>query len=308
MLKHGPALMATARDNKEVPVIKSMFEAFHQNNAFANPPLSPFRGVEIQDKNGNQDRPANTQPMMTSVQSAPPTQYHIHATAGPLQSEQALPGMEKPHEMKSMPSGHHLKANSGHGFITSLVTKELQSSTPNPGNGLDVDTGKKEEESHLRGVSRDKWSLFWDAFVKVPSKGSAGQSTSSIVEGVREEAIFLGKFPSRDQAGRAYDIAALKILGEEAETNFPKETYGATLPILHAHSKDEVVAALMKDSELARQRTSKYKGVRKVGHGQFEARADVEVVSPVAKDAQVVDKVQGTVAHDYNHMTSTFNA
>jgi len=62
-------------------------------------------------------------------------------------------------------------------------------------------------------------------------------------------------------------------------TNFPRENYASTLPVLEAHSEDEVVAALKKDSELALQRTSKYKGVRRTAPGQYEARVDDEVVA-----------------------------
>jgi hypothetical protein len=162
-----------------------------------------------------------------------------------------------------------------------------------------------EEDEKMRGVSRDKWSLFWDAYLEKPSNKDA---SSSIVDGVKQEAIFLGKFPSRDQAGRAHDIAALKLLGEDADTNFPKETYQATLPILNAHTDDEVVAALMKDSELARQRTSKFKGVRKTSRGQYEARADVEVVSPALKDAPKEKACRPDLAVEQQHHTATFNA
>ena len=57
-----------------------------------------------------------------------------------------------------------------------------------------------------------------------------------------------------------------------------RHSWRAALPVLAAHSREEVVAALKKDSELALQRTSKYKGVRRTAQGQYEARAEYEVV------------------------------
>jgi hypothetical protein len=160
----------------------------------------------------------------------------------------------------------------------------------------------------MRGVARDKWSLFWDAYVDIPQNGEVPsmnaegqhdhtiepsaddldaqqQHKSPILAAVKREAIFLGKFPTRDQAGRAHDIAALKLHGEAAVTNFPREGYLNTLPVLAAHSEEEVVAALKKDSELALQRTSKFKGVRRTAPGQYEARAEVAVVHAGMDDA-----------------------
>jgi len=302
MLRHGPALMATARDNKEVPVIKSLFETFHEQGGFTAPPASPFRGIQLGETNDQGQQQQQAQPgasgQMHPAHSAPP-QYHIHATTGGVMSN------NDNQNVHAIPSGKHINANTGHGFITSLVTRELKSSTPSQTNLLGPAETQLEEDEKMRGVSRDKWSLFWDAYLEKPSNKDA---TSSIVDGVKQEAIFLGKFPSRDQAGRAHDIAALKLLGEDADTNFPKETYQATLPILHAHTDDEVVAALMKDSELARQRTSKFKGVRKTSRGQYEARADVEVISPALKDAPKEKACRPDLAVEQQHHTATFNA
>ena len=50
VLRHGPALMATARDNKEVPIIKAVFQNFDKNGGFAQPPMSPFVGIQIPEK------------------------------------------------------------------------------------------------------------------------------------------------------------------------------------------------------------------------------------------------------------------
>lgn len=141
-----------------------------------------------------------------------------------------------------------------------------------------------------------------------------------------QEVIHLGKWATREQAGRAVDIASIKLLGEGAQvgrcmwyrcmwcsktqphtsepmlvslrlagagccrgsnthcraeplklpnplqTNFPAQTYSKALPALAAHSGDQVVAALKKDSALSLTRTSKFRGTRRIGPGQYEAR------------------------------------
>jgi len=231
MLRHGPALMATARDNKEVPAIKAMFQTFDKSGGFSHPPASPFVGVELGD-NGVGIR------IEADATGAPPV----------------------------------------HQSITTKVTKELRSFNPK-------DSEAQEEEAPhavpMKGVTRDTWSLFWDAHFERPSPKSEedDDGKGSLVDELKKDVIFIGKFPAKDQAARAHDLVALKVLGEDAELNFPKEMYKATLPIVQAHTEEEVLRAILKDSELARQRTSKYKGVRRTGPGQYEALIDAEVAS-----------------------------
>lgn len=57
-----------------------------------------------------------------------------------------------------------------------------------------------------------------------------------------------------------------------AQTNFPATTYSKALPALAAHSGEQVVAALKKDSALSLTRTSKHRGTRRIAAGQYEAR------------------------------------
>ena len=40
-----------------------------------------------------------------------------------------------------------------------------------------------------------------------------------------KQTLWLGQFPNKEEAGAAYDIAAIKHHGEFAITNFPKENY-----------------------------------------------------------------------------------
>jgi|SRR5690349_5285139 hypothetical protein len=83
-------------------------------------------------------------------------------------------------------------------------------------------------QPELRGVARDAHSLTWDAFLEpagsVPLAGQAdigsGGNTAagtSIVQGVRQDAVWLGKFPTREAAGRAVDLAAIKLQGLGAQ-------------------------------------------------------------------------------------------
>ncbi|WPT16201.1 AP2-like ethylene-responsive transcription factor AIL7 [Picochlorum sp. SENEW3] len=269
VLRHGPALMATARDNKEVPIIKAVFQNFDKNSGFSQPPMSPFVGIQIPETNDGKFQ----------------KEINIEARAGGGPSDGR--------------AGHEFQNTNRHESITSLVTKELRSSTPQKPTMPGEDGSS--QPVNLRGVARDKWSLFWDAYIEKPMEKTEG----SVVEGLKKEAIFLGKFPSRDQAGRAHDLAALKILGDDAPINFPKEIYKATLPVLNAHSEDELIRALMKDSELARQRTSKFKGVRRTGPGQYEAQIDAGVVAASAQDAAKKAQQDQIYAP---HNTETFNA
>lgn len=270
MLRHGPALMATARDNKEVPIIKAVFQNFDKNAGFSQPPMSPFVGIQIPENNDGKHG----------------KEINIEARAGVTSDMNG-----------GKPAGSGFQNR--HESITSLVTKELRSSTPQKPTMPGEDGSS--QPVNLRGVARDKWSLFWDAYIEKPTEKAEG----SVVEGLKKEAIFLGKFPSRDQAGRAHDLAALKILGDDAPINFPKEIYKATLPVLNAHSEEELIRALMKDSELARQRTSKFKGVRRTGPGQFEAQIDAGIVAASAQD-EAKKAQQGQIYAPHN--TETFNA
>ena len=72
------------------------------------------------------------------------------------------------------------------------------------------------QEAPLRGVRRAHNSLTWDVVVESAEGGGSGGS-GSILEGFLEEAAHLGKLPCRAQAGRAADLAALKLHGAGAQ-------------------------------------------------------------------------------------------
>jgi hypothetical protein len=414
MYRHGPALEATARDNRELPIVKDIFGSFQQHNYFAGVPPQGFgmpnnNNMQQQQQQQQQQSVQLALPqqaadgsiynMQMQFQSLPPLPNQFNPQSCPPSSQtgtmQAAPAMQQYQDKDTQqqpragaapsppppappghststgdahpngqgqslstsssmpenvaqvaPGGRQLTASTGHGFITSLVTKELQSSTPPPPPALGTtnsagdangnnggDGGSIKSPPQMLGVKRDAWSLFFDAFVGPPpaqqqrqeqqqqqgegeiplgngvtnieslngntgdvsdlidspspgglgagdgSDVGAGSSQQESQQQLQDRCIFLGKFPTREQAGRAHDIAALKLYGESAITNFPKDTYLNTLSVLKMHSEADVVAALKKDSALALQRTSKFKGVRRTGQGQYEARADLAVVN-----------------------------
>jgi hypothetical protein len=260
MFRHGPALIAAAKQDRDVPPVNDVFEAFsRQPFGVDSPPGGPAGGPE--ESAGNIDD-------MSILSDGFPEKPKQQRRRG----EEGAGGGRMP---------------PGHGSITNLVTQELRSAPVPPSAG-----GHNNNASHLHnhhsqhpgaagpegstnllGVSRDKWNLFWDAWVMSPANAI---QPSSITEGFKEEAIHLGKFPTQAQAGRARDIATLKLFGPTNEMNFPVDTYRVAISVLQAHSGEEVVEALRKDSQLALQRTTKYKGVRRVGPGCFEATAPAE--------------------------------
>ncbi|GAB4816539.1 hypothetical protein N2152v2_003585 [Parachlorella kessleri] len=195
-----------------------------------------------------------------------------HSAAQQRSAEQAGQSWSCPSPSQTSsvaPSGRHIQPETGHGFIKSLVVRELQSAGSQPA-AMPRPATSKGGEGALKGVARDSWSLFWDAYVQ-PSSPVA---STSLLPGFKQEAVYLGKFPTKEMAGRAHDLAALKLNGPAAETNYPMTSYQRVLPTLQAHSSEALVAAIRKDSQLAVRRTSKFKGVRRVGQGHFEARID----------------------------------
>jgi hypothetical protein len=361
--RHGPALLASTRDNKELPVVKSIFNAFEEHANFTGvppadyvqrvsgaaasiPPLDSTHQYSQQLYQSGQQHPVHqdshlnlnasaSHPAGGSQGGAPTTSNNSHLLV-PEASQGVVGGQYlqqtlQPSAAAASPGGRRINRGTGHGFITSLVTKELQSSTPpaadalgpaaeGASNGNKSNSGKQGSCRRLLGVSRDKWSLFWDAHIKphgpykaedaaeengppqppqpqietqhVPGTGQVplppgnashamdmpATSSSPVVDAIKEAWLFLGKFPTQEQAGRAHDIAALKLFGDAAVTNFPRESYASTLSLLAQHSEAEVLAALRKDSQLAMQRTSKYKGVRRTGSGQYETRVEAEIL------------------------------
>ncbi|CAI5963053.1 unnamed protein product [Closterium sp. NIES-64] len=84
--------------------------------------------------------------------------------------------------------------------------------------------------------------------------------------------VYLGGFDSEKQAALMYDIAALKMRGEDAQTNLPPEEYTKYTKEIEAVPKEELILLLRRHSKGFARGTSKYRGVTKHQKGRWEAR------------------------------------
>ncbi|RMZ53493.1 hypothetical protein APUTEX25_003315 [Auxenochlorella protothecoides] len=192
------------------------------------------------------------------------------------------PGHAQPHPVHRRPAG--AEAAAARSVLASLGEddspgsmrgetshhQDRMSTPPEPAAPVGPEVGGAEggqAGGTMRGVSREKWSLFWDAYVD-------RRESSTMLDGFKQEAVWLGRYPTVESAARAHDIAAIKLHGPAAATNYEPETYSRVLPTLSSHSEDQVVGALRKDSALAVQRTSRFRGVRRVGARAFDARLE----------------------------------
>ena len=129
-------------------------------------------------------------------------------------------------------------------------------------------TGNK---SRYRGVSYDRKKAKWRVQIKVAALGKSGVS--------------VGYFDTEEAAARAYDRAAIGLLGRGApnlQTNFDQSDYSAdSIPVLSGKTREEVKTTLKSERIkqaprrrfMSRQRTSQFMGVGSSNRkNQWQAR------------------------------------
>lgn len=138
---------------------------------------------------------------------------------------------------------------------------------PTPGKKA-LDKGKS--TSKFRGVTRHRWTgryeaHLWDSSVERVRVNNAGRR--------RGKQVYLGGYADEVEAARAYDKAALKYWGPEAQLNFQAADYVEEMVELELLSNDAAVAMLRRSSSGFSRGASKYRGVTKHHmHGKWEAR------------------------------------
>ncbi|CAI5480603.1 unnamed protein product [Closterium sp. Yama58-4] len=158
------------------------------------------------------------------------------------------------------------------GESSSIARQDSQIVTSGEGAVPPSDAGATKREAGKgkarRVVQRKRPANSTSKFRGVTHHCRTGRWEAHIWEEGRQ--VYLGGFDSEKQAALMYDIAALKMRGEDAQTNLPPEEYTKYTKEIEAVPKEELILLLRRHSKGFARGTSKYRGVtkhQKVGRG-----------------------------------------
>ncbi|KAJ8497261.1 hypothetical protein OPV22_007813 [Ensete ventricosum] len=115
--------------------------------------------------------------------------------------------------------------------------------------------GPRSRSSQFRGVTFYRRSGRWESHI-----WDCGKQ------------VYLGGFDTADAAARAYDRAAIKFRGLDADINFDLDDYKGDLEQMSNLTKEEFVHVLRRESTSYPRGSSKYRGVTLHKCGKWEAR------------------------------------
>lgn len=148
------------------------------------------------------------------------------------------------------PTGKKKGRGAGAGGVKTPRSKKAKSATPSPRGGKQV-----KSTSRYRGVTHHCRTGRWEAHIWESGKQ-----------------VYLGGYDAEDEAALAYDMAALKCRGVQAELNFDLSNYTGDLHHIQGVSKDELVISLRRQSRGFSRGSSRFRGVTRHQKGKWEAR------------------------------------
>ncbi|CAI7786830.1 unnamed protein product [Closterium sp. NIES-54] len=234
----------------------------------AQPPLHILHSVRPEPLNGyseqGQEGPAGSMaPVIHGMLLAHPTAEKTQE----LEWDDLIGRIEAEIEKPQASSCVDIESSSIARQDSQIVTGSEGAVPPSDSAALKREAGKGKAR---RVVQRKRPANSTSKFRGVTHHCRTGRWEAHIWEEGRQ--VYLGGFDSEKQAALMYDIAALKMRGEDAQTNLPPEEYTKYTKEIEAVPKEELILLLRRHSKGFARGTSKYRGVTKHQKGRWEAR------------------------------------